>query len=155
MTFIEVSGADAANFVRSCRGGGLTELWHRRLRQLIARNVYALQSMIKGMKLGKSSHPTFKLVYKTCIGSKQYAVTLFDDLDKQTTKSLEFVHSDICDPMRNMSMERGMCFITFVDVFLMMLWVYILKSMIYYFQRFKEFQTVVEKHLEHKIKAFR
>ena len=81
MTFIEVCGTDVANFMRSCVGGGRVELWYRRLGHLNVRSVYALQSMVRGMNLGKTFCPTSTLVWEACTEDKQYAAKLSNDAD--------------------------------------------------------------------------
>jgi hypothetical protein len=42
--------------VRSCAVGSPVVLWHRRLGHLNVKSVYALQSMVRDMNLGKTSH---------------------------------------------------------------------------------------------------
>jgi hypothetical protein len=61
LTFTNVCRAGAANRA----GGGATELWHRGLGHLDVRSLYALQSMVRDVHLGESSHPTFILVCTT------------------------------------------------------------------------------------------
>ena len=70
MTFTEVCEADAANFVCSRAGGGLMEPWHRRLGHLDLMSIYALQSMVRIMTLGKTSHHISTLVCKACMKGK-------------------------------------------------------------------------------------
>jgi hypothetical protein len=62
MTFKEVCEANSADFVHSCVGGDSVELWHHRLGHLNVRSIYALQSMVKGIILGKTSRPVTTLV---------------------------------------------------------------------------------------------
>ena len=68
MIFMEVWGADVAN--------------SRCLGHLNGRSIYALQSMVRGMNLGKTSHSTFKLVCKACTEGKQYAAKLGNDAER-------------------------------------------------------------------------
>ena len=96
MTFTEVCRADTTNFVHLCAGDDPIELWHRQLEHLNVRSVYALQSMMRGRHLGKTSHPTSTLVCKTCIESKQHAAKLGNDAERQTTKISKIVHLGVC-----------------------------------------------------------
>ena len=50
---MEIRRVDVANFMCSCVGGGLVELLHCQFKHLNVRGVYALQSMVRGMNLGK------------------------------------------------------------------------------------------------------
>lgn len=75
MTFTNVCGADAANFVRSRMGGNPLELWGRRLKHLNV-SIYVLQIMVRGINLSKTFLPTSTLVCDTCIEGKQYAAKL-------------------------------------------------------------------------------
>ena len=65
--------ADVANFVHSRMGGNPVGLWHCCLKKVNVRNVYAFQSIVRGMILGKTSCPTSILVCKVCLEDKQYA----------------------------------------------------------------------------------
>lgn len=44
------------------------------------------------------------------------------------TKLLEIVHYDVCGPIKTISMEEIRCLFTFIDDFLRMIWIYILKA---------------------------
>ena len=80
-------------------------------------SIYALQSMVKGMNLVKTSRPTSTVVCKACTEGKQYATKLGNDEEMKVTKPLEIVHSDVCGPMENMYVGMVEYFITFFDDF--------------------------------------
>ena len=117
----------AANFVHSHARGGPVELWHRRLRHLNVRSVFTLQNMVRGMNLGKISHPTSTLVCKACIEGKQFATKWGNDTERVATKPLEIVHSDVCGFIRNMSVGGAKYFVIFVDDFSRKVRVYMTK----------------------------
>ena len=73
MTFNEVFGAHSADVVHSSVGGDSVELWHHRLGHLDVRSIYALQTMVKNINLGKTSLPVTTLVCEACTEGKQYA----------------------------------------------------------------------------------
>lgn len=100
MTFTKVCGVDAANFVRSCVGGSPVELWHHWLGHLNVRSVYALQSMVREMNLGKTFPTTSTLVCDACTKGKQYAAKLGNDAERQAIKPLKIMHLDVCGPMK-------------------------------------------------------
>ena len=73
MTFQEICGADSADCVHSHARGNSIELWYHRLGHLDVRSVYALQSMVKGTNVGKTSRPITILVCEAYTEGKQYA----------------------------------------------------------------------------------
>ena len=70
LTLMKGWRADVANFVHSCMGGNPVGIWHRRLKKVNVRNVYAFQSIVRGMILGKTFRPTSILVCEICIEDK-------------------------------------------------------------------------------------
>ena len=155
MTFKELHGAHSTNLENSRAGGDSVELWHHRLGHLDVRSIYALQSMVKGINLGKTSPPTTSLVCEACTEGKQYAAKWGNNEEKLATKPLEIVHSGVCGPMRTTSIGGARYFVTFVDDYSRKVWVYTMKCKGEWFERFKEFQALVETQSGHKIKAFR
>ena len=97
MTFKVVRGAHSANLEHSRAGGDYVKLWHHQLGHLDVRNVYALQSMVKGINLGKTS-PVAILVCEICTDCEQYAAIYGNNQEKLATKPLEIVHSGVGAP---------------------------------------------------------
>ena len=89
MTFTEVYKTNVANFMRSRVGGSPVELWHCRLGHLNVRSIYALQSIVKGMNLGKTSPPTFTLVCEVYMESKQYVAKVGQQCREASHKTLK------------------------------------------------------------------
>lgn len=58
-------------------------------------SVYALQIMMNGMNLGKSSCPTSTLVCKACTEREQYVEKLGNEVEKQITKPYKSINFDI------------------------------------------------------------
>ena len=106
-----------------------------------------------------SSHfqylPTTTLVCEACTEGKQYAAKWGNNEERLATKPLEIVHSGVCGPMRTTSIGGAKYFVIFVDDYSRKVWVYTMKCKGEWFERFKEFQALVETQSEHKIKAFR
>src|ERR1700738_1378054 len=103
------------------------ELWHHRLGHLDVRNIYALQSMVNGINLGKTSPPVTTLVCEACTEGKQYAAKWGNNEEKLATKPLEIVHSGVCGPMNITSIGGARYFVTFVDDYSRKVWVYTMK----------------------------
>ena len=56
------------------------------------------------------------------------------------TKALKIVHSNICGPIKTISMSDTMYFVTFIDDFSWKVCLYVLKSKGDCFEKFKEFK---------------
>lgn len=69
-------------------------------------------------------------------GGEQYAAKLGNDAERQATKSLEIVHSDVFGPMKNMSVGGAKYLVTFVDDFVREVWVYMMQFKREWFERF-------------------
>jgi hypothetical protein len=127
MTFKEVCGANLANFVHPRTGSDSVELWHYRLMHLDVRSSYALQSMVKGINLGKTFPLINTFVCNACTEGKQYAAKWGNNGIMPATKSLEIVHSDVCGPMRTMFVGGAKHLVIFVDDYSRKVWVYTMK----------------------------
>ena len=93
------------NFLHSVVGGNAVELWQCRFKYLDVRNIYTLQSMVKGMNLDKILYPTSTLIYDVCTEIKQYATKWSNNAKMLATQPLKIVHSTICNPIRNTSVR--------------------------------------------------
>jgi transposase InsO family protein len=69
--------------------------------------------------------------------------------------SLELIHTDICGPMSTNSYGGKIYFITFIDDFSRMCWVYFLGQKSEVFSVFRKFQKIVERQSDCLIKKLR
>lgn len=76
----------------------------------------------------------------------------FSSSDTKSKDILEIVHSDIAGPMETQSIGHARYFITFIDDFTKMVFVYFMKSKEEAFDKFKEFKNLVENHTGKQIK---
>ena len=58
--------------------------------------------------------------------------------------TLQLVHSDICGPMQTPSIGKNFYFLTFIDDYSRMCWIYFLKTKDEAFTYFKEFKNNVK-----------
>lgn len=72
----------------------------------------------------------------------------------RTTKPSKIVHSDVCDPMKTISMGGVRYFLAFIDKFLRKVWVYMLKAKRECLETFEEFKVFVATLLKHNINVF-
>lgn len=62
----------------------------------------------------------------------------------RTSYTLQLVHYDICGPMQTQSLGKNSYFLTFIDDFSRMCWVFFLKHKDEAFQCFKDFKNCVD-----------
>ena len=68
---------------------------------------------------------------------------------------LELIHSDVCGPMPSTSLSGYEYYVTFIDDSSRKIWIYFLKTKDEVFRKFKEFKSLIESHLERRIKTLR
>lgn len=113
MTFTEVCGVDATNFVRSHAKGSSAELWHCQFGHVNVKSVYAFQSIVRDMNLGETPHPTSTMVCKACTKGKQYVAKLGNNVERKARKPLEIIHLGNCSPHEDNAIGRGKIFYYF------------------------------------------
>ena len=148
-----VNGAEVRSLALTSANGDALELWHKRLGHLNAKSVKALENMVSGMNLGKTTSNVLPLACEGCVEGKQARQPFPTDGGTRASKILELVHSDVCGPMKTLSMGGARYFLTFIDDFSRKVWVYVLKSKNEVFDKFVEWKTLVEKQTEHKVKV--
>ena len=72
-----------------------------------------------------------------------------------TTKRLQLIHSDVCDPMQTESIGGRSYFVTFIDDYSRCCAVYFLKHKSEVFEKFKEFEAIVTNECNDGIKTLR
>ena len=80
------------------------------------------------------------------------AKTPFSGTIERTSVLLEIVHTDVCGPMSVEAHGGHHCFLTFTDDLSRYGYIYLMKHKSETFEKFKEFQSEVEKHHNNKIK---
>ena len=65
---------------------------------------------------------------------------------------LEIIHSDVCGPMPSSSLSGYVYYVSFIDDFSRMTWIYFMKNKDEVFSKFK---ALIENHIEKNIKIFR
>ena len=90
---------------------------------------------------------------KACIYGKKSRES-FPTSSWQANECLQLIHIDICGPLET---SLGGCkyFLLFIDDFTCMTWVYFLKEKYEAFEKFKEFQNLVERETKENIGTLR
>lgn len=133
----------------------LLELWHLRMGHL---HEAALKKMAKE-KLLEGLPEQFRGQLKACAGCRAGK----QSRDPFPTRGpahrgkdlLDMVHTDLCGPMRHLSLSGKKYFMTFQDDYSKKVWVYFLKEKSEAFQWFQVFKAEAENQSEKHIKVLR
>ncbi|GAU46965.1 hypothetical protein TSUD_143070 [Trifolium subterraneum] len=90
-----------------------------------------------------------------CLLGKHHRSSFKSNLPMRSSEVLNVVHSDICGPIDVLSTGGNKYFITFVDEYSRMIWLYHIKAKSEAFEVFKRFKTLVEKQSDKSIKVLR
>ena len=91
-----------------------THLWHERFGHLNFGALVRLPIMVKDMP---QMHMPKKHVYEACLLGKTHCFAIPKDGKIGTSCKLFLVHSDVCGPMRAVSLSGFYYFVTFIDDF--------------------------------------
>ena len=148
-----VHRGDQAHVATSTNEGLI--LWHQRMGHLNVQSLKTLPSLVNGLDHSILHGDSLPSACEGCMMGKQHRQSFPKDGATRASKALEIVHSDVCGPMKTMSLGGARYFLTFIDDFSRKMWVYPLKAKSECFERFKEFKALVEKEVEAEIKVFR
>ncbi|GAU43786.1 hypothetical protein TSUD_378110 [Trifolium subterraneum] len=130
-----------------------SDLWHRRYGHLNFKSLSMLNS--KNMVLGLPSVIAPVDTCTTCLLGKHPRSSFKSNLPMRSSEVLNVVHSDICGPIDVLSTGGNKYFITFVDEYSRMIWLYHIKAKSEAFEVFKRFKKLVEKQSDKQIKVLR
>lgn len=130
------------------------ETWHRRLGHI---NSSYLDKMRDGLVDGIDYDGKLKINLQNCevcCEGKQ-ARQPFRSSNTRATGLLDVVHTDLAGPMETTSIGGSRYYVEFQDDFSRMSFVYFVKTKAETFEKFKDFQGLVEKQIGRKIKVLR
>ena len=129
-------------------------LWHRRLGHLNVDSIKLLASktLVTGLDVKKEESMNLCV---GCLHGKQHRLPFPAAESRRASDILGLIHSDVCGPMKNISLGGAKYFITFIDDKTRKSFVYFLKSKDEVFEKFKEFKALVENQTGKRIKALR
>src|SRR5579871_1204018 len=105
-----------------------------------------------GINIPKAS--ILEEVCEHCLYSRQHKL-LSTNTASRASNILELIHTDICGPMNYLSLGGAKYFIIFIDDKTRMTFIYFLKTKGEAFDKFKNFQALVENQQNKKIKRIR
>jgi hypothetical protein len=127
-------------------------LWHQILGHIKEKGLRILHG--KGMVEGIYNCSLDFDVYEHCLYGKKNRVR-FPSGAMRVEGILQLVHNDVFGPMLVPSLGKYVYYVSFTDEFLRNTWIYFLRNKYEVFDRFKEFQTLVENQIEKTIKVLR
>ncbi|GAU49921.1 hypothetical protein TSUD_180390 [Trifolium subterraneum] len=130
-----------------------SDLWHRRYGHLNFKSLSMLNS--NNMVLGLPSVIAPVDTCTTCLLGKHPISSFKSNFPMRSSEVLNVMHSDICGPIDVLSTGGNKYFITFVDEYSRMIWLYHIKAKSEAFEVFKRFKTLVEKQSNKQIKVLR
>ncbi|CAL9012352.1 unnamed protein product [Prunus brigantina] len=128
-------------------------IWHRRLGHLNFVSMKKMQQM--EMVTGLPVLTEMKDVCEGCVSGKHHREKFDKEGAWRASYPLELVHTDLCGPMQNESIGGNRYFITFIDDFSRMCWVYFLRNKSDTFNVFKKFKAFVELQSGFSLKKLR
>ncbi len=128
----------------------LTYMWHLRLGHISLDRIKRLakDGPLQSLQVGQL--PTCE----SCIEGKM-TKRPFSKKGERATQCLELIHSDVCGPLNIQARGGYEYFLTFTDDFSRFGCVYLMRRKSETFEKFKEFQTMVERQLDKQIKTLR
>ena len=125
-----------------------TFLWHCRLGHI---NESRINKLYKDEFFGPYDYKSLETC-ESCLMKKMTKSSFFRH-GERTTKLLGLIHSDVCRPMTTQAKDGYSYFITFIDDLSRFGYMYLMKHKSEAFDKFKEYQNMVEKQTEKSIKV--
>jgi hypothetical protein len=139
---------------RCCLGNGDESwLWHRRMGHMHFDNFVKINIKEMVRKIPKISKPS-NTMSRHCQHGKQTR-TEFKTNEYSTTKPLDIVHTDLCEPMRKKGLNGEQYFMLLIDDYTRMVGVCFLKKKSEAFKCFRILKEMVENEIDLKIKCLR
>ncbi|KAH9762600.1 Integrase catalytic domain-containing protein [Citrus sinensis] len=127
-----------------------TLIWHMRLGHMSERGMKILekQGVLGDDKVGSVEF------CEVCVLGKS-SRTSFKTAVHKTKGTLDYIHSDLWGPAQTISLGGAKYFLSLIDDYSRMVWVYLLKSKNKVFEKFKQWKALVETQTGRKVKRLR
>ena len=128
-------------------------IWHKWMNHLDEDNIRRLTKMIEGMKIKVR---TIMGVCEPCLEGKQTHQLSYKSIIR-TSKSLEFIHNNLCGSINSISYDETNYYILFIDDFIRINHIYSLKgkTSMEMLEKFREYRSKIEKQIDKSIKRLR
>src|SRR3954469_9806611 len=129
----------------------LTQLWNLRLGHMSEKGLSILgkQNLLSGYKGSRTEF------CEHCVFGKQTGGKFSKTAVHSTKRKLDYIHSDLWGPNKVASKSGARYYMTLIDDYSRMVWVYFLKTKDEAFPTFVRWKTMVEKQTDRKVKRLR
>jgi hypothetical protein len=133
---------------------GQIDLWHQRFGHVNGTQLKEMvqKKLVEGVDRIQHTELDF---CEGCINGKMQRNSFKPVGAVKSTRKLQLVHSDVCGPMQTESIGGCKYFVTFIDDYTRYCHAYFLKRKSDVFEKFKDFQTMIENETGRKIVTFR
>ncbi|KAK2426061.1 putative mitochondrial protein [Trifolium repens] len=128
-------------------------LWHLRYGHLNFKSLSNLKNHCMVSGLPEIRVP--KDMCRNCLVGKQSRKSFVDHIAMRAKEKLDVVYTDVCGPFDTESLGGNKYFVSFVDEYSRMMWLYLIKTKDEVLHVFQKFKVMVEKQAERKIKILR
>jgi len=84
-------------------------------------------------------------VCESYVLNKHHRSSFAKEINWKANKPLKLVHTNVCGPIKPMSIGQNRYFFTFIDDFNRKIWIYFLKRKSKVLNCFKDFKAIIEK----------
>lgn len=128
-------------------------MWHKRFGHLNFTSLKLLQK--QELVLGLPEIQEHDAICHGCAMGKNHREAFPQESKWRANEPLGLIHSDICGPMQTPSLGGNRYFITFIDDYSRMCWVYFLRNKSEALHVFKKFKVMVELQSGYHIKRLK
>jgi transposase InsO family protein len=128
-------------------------LWHLRYGHLNFQSLNNLKN--HKMVSGLPDIRVPKEMCRNCLVGKQARKSFVDHIAMRAKNKLDVVHTDVCGPFETESLGGNRYFVSFVDEYSRMMWIYLIKTKDEVLSVFQRFKLLVEKQAERELKILR
>lgn len=129
------------------------KVWHQRLGHINSGYLNKMRELVDGLSY-KGQADIEKQNCVVCCEGKQTRLP-FPSKGNRAGGLLELIHSDVCGPMEKTSLGGSKYFLTFIDDYSRMCFIYFLKTKDETYEKFIDFKHLVEKQQNKQIKILR
>lgn len=129
------------------------EVWHKRLGHFHSKGIEFLQKneLAVGLPILQQKVTSD---CRTCLLGKQTRLP-FESSSWRASEKLQLIHTDVCGPMSETSLNGSRYFIIFIDDFSRICWIYFLKHKSEVAETFRKFKKLVENECGRTMKIVR
>jgi hypothetical protein len=121
-----------------------TLLWHQRMGHISSEKLSKLAEMSEGLPASACSHPIGETCVDCCIGKQIRTKIPAKSAKVRSEKLGDFIHSDVCGPIAPFTMGGSSYFVSFIDDFTRMSWVFTMNEKSEVSSLFLQFRKLIK-----------